>query len=56
MYDDIHQLPPLFIAHSHSHSLSLLEFDQFLAQRASKSRHRPQMQREDDATDELFQL
>ena len=38
-------------------SLSFLEFDQFLADRASKGgRHRPQMQKHEELNDELFQL
>lgn len=32
------------------------EFDQFLAQRAGKGRHRPQMQQQEEKSDELFQL
>jgi hypothetical protein len=36
---------------------SSAEFDQFLADRASKgSRHRPQMQTQEEVSDELFQL
>ena len=47
--------------HTHTHtmhiSLSFLEFDQFLADRASKGgRHRPQMQKHEELNDELFQL
>ena len=47
--------------YTHTHtmhiSLSFLEFDQFLADRASKGgRHRPQMQKHEELNDELFQL
>ena len=50
-----------FGTHTHTHtmhiSLSFLEFDQFLADRASKGgRHRPQMQKHEELNDELFQL
>ncbi len=33
-----------------------IEFDQFLAERASKSKHRPQMQNQEDTTDTMFEL
>ena len=32
------------------------EFDQFLAERASKAKHRPQMQTQEETTDTMFEL